>query len=429
MADLIATTSASDVRPLGDSWARNPDLVRGVLRERLGPDHAALLAEPVHAARGTGIDWYAQAGERSAPLTELSPEDRKDVLGQLAERMADIRGLAGQMAASGSIEERRLAVSLNNAMEIPSERSVYAVHGPTGWRPVLVEWASVLDRSDAPRGVLAAMVPKPPVTQDPEVAPAAAEPPPAVSVARTGLPAWLFWLGWLLLAGILGLILWLLIAACGLRGLPWLNFCPIPVSAPAADRSGDILRNEVAQLERRLAEAQRLCVPEEAPPPPPPPKRAERPEPASPQAAAPAAKPAPSEIDRRLSREHAQRSETEISLTWGSKADLDLHVFCPTGERVYFDRRTAASCHAKLDVDQNFNPHRAITDPVEHVIFDDPPAGSYRVAVVLFNPALFPAERSFTVRIRMGEQVRTLSGSVSAANSVWKTSFNYTGQP
>jgi hypothetical protein len=427
MADLIATTSTTDVRPLGDSWSRNPDLVRGILRERLGPDHAALLAEPIHASRGTGIDWYAESAVGAVPVMELASEARTEVLTRLAAYEADIRALADRLAASGSADERRLAVSLRNAVEVPSERSVYAVPGSAGWRPILVEWASVLDRADAPRGVLAAMIPKPPPA--PQPGPSVINPVSVAQPPRSGLPGWLFWLGWVMLAVNLDVILWLLVAACGLRGLPWLHFCPAPAVAPAADRSSDILRNEIAQLERRLAEAQRLCVPEPPPPPPPPPppRRAERPEP--PEPAAPADKPAQSDIDRRLSRENAQRGDTEISLAWGSKADLDLHVFCPTGERVYFQRRSAARCGAKLDVDQNFIPNRAITDPVEHVILENPPSGTYRVAVVLFNPRLFPASQSFTVRIRMGSHEQTLSGSVSAASPIWKTSFNYSGQP
>jgi hypothetical protein len=93
-----------------------------------------------------------------------------------------------------------------------------------------------------------------------------------------------------------------------------------------------------------------------------------------------AAQRAMSELQARLEREGAQSSDVQISLMWNNYNDLDLHVVCPSGERIHGGNKTSA-CGGELDVDANV---RAETrKPVENVFWEEgkAPAGPYQVYV------------------------------------------------
>ncbi|MGB0951477.1 MAG: hypothetical protein ACPGWQ_05730, partial [Poseidonia sp.] len=93
-----------------------------------------------------------------------------------------------------------------------------------------------------------------------------------------------------------------------------------------------------------------------------------------------AAQRAMSELRARLEREGAQSSDVQISLMWNNYNDLDLHVLCPSGERIHGGNKKSA-CGGELDVDANV---RAETrKPVENVFWEDgkAPAGRYQVYV------------------------------------------------
>ena len=93
-----------------------------------------------------------------------------------------------------------------------------------------------------------------------------------------------------------------------------------------------------------------------------------------------AAQRAMSELRARLEREGAQSSDVQISLMWNNYNDLDLHVLCPSGERIHGGNKTSA-CGGELDVDANV---RAETrKPVENVFWEEgkAPAGRYQVYV------------------------------------------------
>lgn len=93
-----------------------------------------------------------------------------------------------------------------------------------------------------------------------------------------------------------------------------------------------------------------------------------------------AAQRAMSELQARLEREGAQSSDVQISLMWNNYNDLDLHVVCPSGERIHGGNKTS-SCGGELDVDANV---RAETrKPVENVFWEEgkAPAGTYQVYV------------------------------------------------
>lgn len=90
------------------------------------------------------------------------------------------------------------------------------------------------------------------------------------------------------------------------------------------------------------------------------------------------------EFRSRLAREGAKSGDVQISLLWNNYNDLDLHVNCPSGERIYFGHRQSA-CGGELDVDMNVSP--TSIEPVENVVWPAgaAPDGQYAVFVHEFK--------------------------------------------
>lgn len=68
----------------------------------------------------------------------------------------------------------------------------------------------------------------------------------------------------------------------------------------------------------------------------------------------------------------------QIILAWDTRSDLDLHVICPNGQRMFYANRRA--CGGELDVDANAGGP-ITTRPVENARWERPAPGRYRVEV------------------------------------------------
>ena len=97
-------------------------------------------------------------------------------------------------------------------------------------------------------------------------------------------------------------------------------------------------------------------------------------------AAKQAAETAMKELQERLDREGARSGDGQISLMWDNYNDLDLHVVCPSGERIHGGNKLS-QCGGELDVDANVRPETK--KPVENVVWEDNTAqpGEYQVYV------------------------------------------------
>ena len=131
------------------------------------------------------------------------------------------------------------------------------------------------------------------------------------------------------------------------------------------------------------------------PPPPPPP---------------PPPQPALDSLDERLRREGAQTGEVQVSLIWEGPSDLDLHIFCPNGEEIYFNSRR--HCGGELDIDMNADRHSMT--PVENVFWSHAPSGRYRIVVVLYDRQRdYSSSIPFLVRVKLGTARHDVRGSVN----------------
>ena len=91
-----------------------------------------------------------------------------------------------------------------------------------------------------------------------------------------------------------------------------------------------------------------------------------------------AAETAMKELQARLDREGARSGDVQISLMWDNYNDLDLHVVCPSGERIHGGNKIS-ECGGELDVDANVRPETK--KPVENIVWPDfkAPPGEYKV--------------------------------------------------
>lgn len=405
---LLATKSTEGLTSLGSSNQRAFELISGTVMAECGPRHAALFAEPVPTQFGDRIDWYAAEDGKAVPLASLDDADRSAAEVVLDGLLSDIRAKAQGYLDSKLGDDQRLGEALANALVYPGPECVFVQGSGDDLQPVIILWAWSEDSqptvatdlggvSQRPAGVVASQVADTAAATTAASAPLA--PPPA---RRHGNWWWLVWLGWLLLALMLGTILYLLIAACALRlpGVP--SYCPVPeLRTEDHEQRANVLRDQIAAVERKIATADRSCQPEPVeeaaliPPPPP--------------------EPEPDAIDQRLQQSGAQRGDLTFSLIWDGTDDLDLHVTCPPGQTIFYRRRNA--CNGTLDVDGNArNPTQ---NPVENVYFNDPVAGAYRLKVHLFKSRTGSGQRPFQVRIDERGQVRTLNAVVSPSGSTW----------
>jgi len=89
------------------------------------------------------------------------------------------------------------------------------------------------------------------------------------------------------------------------------------------------------------------------------------------------------ELIERLAREGGKSGVVQISLAWDDYNDLDMHVFCPSGERIYFNNRKS-ECGGELDVDMNVRPKSKT--PIENVVWtDQAPDGEYKIGVHFYR--------------------------------------------
>ena len=114
---------------------------------------------------------------------------------------------------------------------------------------------------------------------------------------------------------------------------------------------------------------------------------------------------------------HVGTGDVQVSVSWSGASDVDLHVFDPSGEEVYYSNLTAAS-GGTLDLDSN--PACNIDNiNNENIVWPvgQAPHGTYRVVVHYYDDCGVP-ESDYVVTVQMaGQSPRTFSGSFVGLNS------------
>lgn len=226
----------------GDPVWRSAGQLRAAITQRLGREHADLLAVPEVEPSGRRIDWYAPFEGEAKRLADLSDAERGAVLDKVRRLHADIAKLAETMEApEKSGAERNFARLLRHALSAPGEETLHVVDG----RPVMTFWGFAADAT-LPGAFLAA----PPTPPAPPFRPAAtpeavmvSAPAAAIATAPGVRTAW--W-QWLLLAALLLLLLFFL--AWLIR--PWLPHIEPRLEAQARDLALTMSVRQPAELQQ-----------------------------------------------------------------------------------------------------------------------------------------------------------------------------------
>jgi len=126
------------------------------------------------------------------------------------------------------------------------------------------------------------------------------------------------------------------------------------------------------------------------------------------------------ELQERLEREGAKSSDVQVSLMWNNYNDLDLHIVCPSGERIHGGNKTSA-CGGVLDVDANV---RAETrKPVENVFWPEgtAPGGQYHVYVHYYkkhNKRRSKDPTSFQIIVNSGGETKEYTAALSKGDPI-----------
>ena len=98
---LVAALRRSTLRPLGAEgrtvFAAQEQL-RGMVASRLGPRHAALLAECLANGANDTIEWYSTAAPPFVRLSALDDAGRKAAMATIESLSMEIHGLAEELA-------------------------------------------------------------------------------------------------------------------------------------------------------------------------------------------------------------------------------------------------------------------------------------------------------------------------------------------
>ena len=120
------------------------------------------------------------------------------------------------------------------------------------------------------------------------------------------------------------------------------------------------------------------------------------------------------DLEERLHREGGKTGEVQISLAWDDFNDLDLHMFCPSGERIYFNNKQSA-CGGELDVDMNVRP--TSNNAVENIVWiEKAPLGKYKVGVHFYKHHSKEETTPtcvFRIRVTIHGEIRDYSGSIT----------------
>jgi hypothetical protein len=119
------------------------------------------------------------------------------------------------------------------------------------------------------------------------------------------------------------------------------------------------------------------------------------------------------DFSERLRQAGARSGDVQVSLAWANANDLDLHVFDPSGERIFYNNPISAS-GGHLDVDMNAQAPLTAR-PVENVYWPErgAPRGAYKVEVVHFTNHGARDPTAFTVRVVIKGQTQYYRGFIS----------------
>jgi hypothetical protein len=119
------------------------DQLAGILRNRLGQNHAHFLAQPVE--RSGSISWFTQLAGEVVGEDALIPEERQRLKDRASQILGDIEGLAADIRTEGATGPM-LGEMLRAAAQLAPGASLFSVGG----KPVITLWGHRSASSNEP---------------------------------------------------------------------------------------------------------------------------------------------------------------------------------------------------------------------------------------------------------------------------------------
>jgi hypothetical protein len=133
----LAETSRGEGQPLdvhGKRLIDCYDQLAGILRNRLGQNHAHLLAQP-RAQPSGAIHWYTPLAGAVVRADALPPEERQRLHDRAERILGDIQGVAHDIQSEGAAGQM-IADMLRAAAQLAPEAPLFSVDG----KPVAILW-------------------------------------------------------------------------------------------------------------------------------------------------------------------------------------------------------------------------------------------------------------------------------------------------
>ncbi len=135
-------------------------------------------------------------------------------------------------------------------------------------------------------------------------------------------------------------------------------------------------------------------------------------------------------FEKRLTREGAKGGDVQISLLWNNYNDIDLHCIDPSGEEIFYSRKTSSS-GGELDVDMNAGGPSS-NEPVENIYWpsEGAPNGSYKIFVNHYaKHGGYDSQdpTSYQVRLKINGQTKVFDGRISHGENkklIFQFSYN-----
>jgi hypothetical protein len=128
--------------------------------------------------------------------------------------------------------------------------------------------------------------------------------------------------------------------------------------------------------------------------------------------------PTPKEIEDRVEANGglaADKTLLGITLAWENCNDLDLELFDPAGERIYWNN-LSDSHGGVLDIDMNANAC-ASKEPVENIRFEkgasSPIAGVYTAVVRFYEQEDTMLDTDYILQIKVGDKAMQAAGNIA----------------
>jgi hypothetical protein len=114
-----------------------------------------------------------------------------------------------------------------------------------------------------------------------------------------------------------------------------------------------------------------------------------------------------------------------VRLEWRAEADLDLWVYDPCGNKIYYANTTATCSNSAGQLDQDNLCTGLVLGRPENIFWAaNPPRGTYTVVVDYFSDCATTGSVFYNVRWLVGGQAFSKSGTI-AADTVLVTRFTY----